>query len=273
VSSGEAAHTPTPWLQVQGIKKNYLKQSDGERFVAQFPDDAQGLADLLHVQHVTDSHDQLKAENASLREGLRDVMSHGSTFNSPAGRAAAARAFALLDGQPISNPSKLELSALCKKLISHWEAVIAEEGNEFPVGAFDGVKDTLAHARALLNATPGQPVQDAPKSRRLRCQSCHGGGTLPNDEGPGSRPCQDCNGLGHYYAGTKPAQDPVKEELVAALENTERLAHDLMRRAAEIDRRLIALDGRKPDCELGEVVRLREQILNENRAALTRAKA
>lgn len=60
-------------------------------------------------------------------------------------------------------------------------------------------------------------------------------------------------------------------KLVAALEDTATLAYELMERAAKIDRALIAKDGREPDCELGEVMRLRGQ-LSKNRAALQSAK-
>ncbi len=61
-------------------------------------------------------------------------------------------------------------------------------------------------------------------------------------------------------------------ELLAALKKVERLCYDLMKRAEAIDRRLIALDGRKPDCELGEIQRLREFLINEARAAIAKAK-
>lgn len=60
------------------------------------------------------------------------------------------------------------------------------------------------------------------------------------------------------------------QALVDALTLTEKLADELIRRAREIDRRLIALDDRKPDCELGEIARLNEQLI-KNREALRSA--
>jgi hypothetical protein len=80
--------------------------------------------------------------------------------------------------------------------------------------------------------------------------------------------CRDVNEDAKDYAGwiaaTHADNAPALEQ---ALKATAELAYELMHRATEIDRKLIEKDGRQPDCELGEVVRLRQQ-LSKNRVLL-----
>jgi len=60
-------------------------------------------------------------------------------------------------------------------------------------------------------------------------------------------------------------------ELLAEMEHTCNFALELMARAAGIDRLFLASQGKEPEYELGEVVRMRQQ-LGSNRAAIAKAK-
>lgn len=60
------------------------------------------------------------------------------------------------------------------------------------------------------------------------------------------------------------------EELLEALERTSVFALELMDRAAKIDRMLLETKGKPWEIELGEIVRLRQQ-LGRNRAAIAKA--
>lgn len=119
---------------------------------------------------------------------------------------------------------------------------------------------------AAIMATIDHPTQEGPKRVAVARVYCfRGHGSKRGENHKELRAMRRAEGMANgYLVAAAP-------KLLEELERTAGLALELMERAAEIDRKLIAKDGREPDCELGEIVRLRMQ-LGRNRAAIAKAK-